>query len=52
MDGIYSDFCSEEVKLCSLAVIGVNNQGEKKFLTIEAGVLRVYAELARGVAGS
>ena len=28
----------EEVKLCSLVVIGVNDQGEKKFLTIEDGV--------------
>ena len=29
---------SEDVKLCSLVVIGVNDQGEKKFLTIEDGV--------------
>ena len=35
VDGIYSGLRSEEVKLCSLVVIGVNDQGEKKFLTIE-----------------
>ena len=38
VDGIYSGLRSEEVKLCSLVVIGVNDQGEKKFLTIEDGV--------------
>ena len=36
--GIYSGLRNEEVKLCSLVVIGVNDQGEKKFLTIEDGV--------------
>ena len=35
VDGIYSGLRSEEVKLCSLVVTGVNDQGEKKFLTIE-----------------
>ena len=35
MDSIYSGLRSEEVKLCSLVVIGVNDQSEKKFLTIE-----------------
>ena len=38
VDGIYSGLRSEEVKLCSLVMIGVNDQGEKKFLTIEDGV--------------
>ena len=38
VDGIYSGLRSEDVKLCSLVVIGVNDQGEKKFLTIEDGV--------------
>ena len=38
VDGIYSGLRSEEVKLCSLVVIGVNDRGEKKFLTIEDGV--------------
>ena len=38
VDGIYSGLRSDEVKLCSLVVIGVNDQGEKKFLTIEDGV--------------
>ena len=37
VDGIYSGLRSEEVKLCSLVVIGVNDQSEKKFLTIEDG---------------
>ena len=38
VDGIYSGLRSEDLKLCSLVVIGVNDQGEKKFLTIEDGV--------------
>ena len=38
VDGIYSGLRSEEAKLCSLVVIGVNDRGEKKFLTIEDGV--------------
>ena len=38
VDGIYSGLRSEEVKLCSLVVIGVNERGEKKFLTIEDGI--------------
>ena len=37
VDGIYSGWRSEDLKLCSLVVIGVNDQGEKKFLTIEDG---------------
>ena len=37
MDGIYSGLRREEVKLCSLVVTDVNDQGEKKFLTIEDG---------------
>ena len=38
VDGIYSGLRNEDVKLCSLVVIGVNDQGEKKLLTIEDGV--------------
>ena len=38
VDSIYSGLRSEEVKLCSLVVIGVNDRSEKKFLTIEDGV--------------
>ena len=38
VDGIYSGLSSEEVKLCSLVVIDVNDQGEKKFMAIEDGV--------------
>ena len=38
VDGIHSGLCSEEVKLCSLVVIGVSNQGEKKILPMEDGV--------------
>ena len=38
MGGTYSGLRSEEVKLCSLVVIGVNDQSRKKFLTMEDGV--------------
>ena len=38
VDGIYSGLRCEELKLCSLVVIGVNDRGEKKFLTMEDGV--------------
>ncbi len=37
-DGIYSGLRSEQTKLCSLVVIGVNERGEKRFLAIEDGV--------------
>ena len=37
VDGIYSGLRSEGVKLCSLVVIGVSDQGEKKILTMEDG---------------
>jgi len=37
-DGVYSGLRSEQTKLCSLVVIGVNERGEKRFLAIEDGV--------------
>ncbi|MQM39964.1 IS256 family transposase [wastewater metagenome] len=37
-DGIYSGLRAEGQKLCALVVIGVNDRGEKHFLTIEDGV--------------
>ena len=36
-DGIYCGLRAEDVKLCVLVVIGVNEHGEKKFLAIEDG---------------
>lgn len=36
-DGIYSGLRSEEVKLCALVIMGVNDRGEKHFLAIEDG---------------
>jgi transposase-like protein len=38
VDGIYSGLRAEDSKLCALVVIGVNEQGEKRFLAIEDGV--------------
>ena len=38
VDGIYSGLRSEDTKLCTLVVIGVNERGEKHFLAIEDGV--------------
>lgn len=38
VDGIYSGLRSEEVKLCALVVIGVNERGQKQFLAIEDGI--------------
>ena len=35
VDGIFSSLRSEDVKLCSLVIIGVNEHGQKKFLAIE-----------------
>jgi len=37
-DGIYSGLRAEDVKLCALVVIGVNERGEKHFLSIEDGI--------------
>lgn len=37
-DGIYSGLRAEDAKLCALVIIGVNEQGEKRFLAIEDGV--------------
>ena len=43
--------CSEDVKLCSLVVIGVNEGGKKKFSDDRKWGSRVHLELTRGVAG-
>ena len=37
-DGIYSGLRSDDVKLCALVVIGVNEHGQKRFLALEDGV--------------
>ena len=37
-DGVYSGLRGEHTKLCALVVIGVNERGEKRFLSIEDGV--------------
>ena len=37
-DGIYSGLRSEDVKLCALVIVGVNEHGEKHFLAIEDGI--------------
>ena len=37
-DGIYSGLRSEDAKLCALVITGVNERGEKHFLTIADGV--------------
>ncbi|HJN25954.1 MAG TPA: IS256 family transposase, partial [Rhodospirillales bacterium] len=37
-DGIYSGLRGEQMKLCALVVIGVNERGEKHFLAIEDGI--------------
>lgn len=37
-DGIYSGLRAEDTKLCALVIIGVNEQGQKRFLAIEDGV--------------
>jgi transposase-like protein len=37
-DGIYSGLRAEQGKLCALAIIGVNERGEKQFLAIEDGI--------------
>ena len=37
-DGIYCDLRGENVKLCVLVLIGVNEQGQKNLLAISDGV--------------
>ena len=37
-DGVYSGLRGENAKLCALVIIGVNERGEKRFLTIEDGM--------------
>ena len=37
-DGVYSGLRAEQTRLCALVVIGVNERGQKRFLTIEDGV--------------
>ncbi len=37
-DGVYSGLRGDQVKLCALVIIGVNERGEKHFLAIEDGV--------------
>jgi putative transposase len=37
-DGVYSGLRGEQMKLCALVVIGVNERGEKHFLAIEDGM--------------
>ena len=37
-DGVYSGLRGEQMKLCALVVIGVNERGEKCFLAIEDGM--------------
>ncbi len=37
-DGIYSGLRAEGHKLCTLVIIGVNEQGHKKLLAVEDGV--------------
>jgi putative transposase len=37
-DGVYSGLRAEQTKLCALVIIGVNERGEKHFLSIEDGV--------------
>lgn len=37
-DGVYSGLRAEQAKLCALVIIGVNERGEKHFLSIEDGV--------------
>jgi len=37
-DGVYSGLRAEQMKLCALVVIGVNERGKKRLLAIEDGV--------------
>ena len=37
-DGIYSGLRAEQQRLCALVIVGVNERGEKHFLSIEDGV--------------
>ncbi len=36
--GVYSGLRGEQMKLCALVIIGVNERGEKHFLAIEDGM--------------
>jgi transposase-like protein len=47
-DGVYSGLRGGQMKLCALVVIGVNERGEKHFLTIEDG-MRESTQSWRGV---
>ena len=38
-DGVYSGLRGEQMKLCALVVIGVNERGEKHFLAIAVGTI-------------
>ena len=48
VDGVYSVLISEQSNLCALAIIGVNERGEKHFLAIDDGAfktrLRIFEE--------
>jgi hypothetical protein len=46
-DGVYSGLRGEQMKLCTLVVIGVNGRGEKHFLTIEDGMLHMRFKLGQ-----
>ena len=51
-DGIYSGLRSDDVKLYALVVIGVNEHGQKRILTLEDGVresARSWRELLLGL---
>ena len=49
-DGVYSGLRAEQIKLCALVVIGVNERGEKRFLAIEDLRAGNDTELARSAA--
>ena len=36
--GIYSGLRAEDVKLCALVIVGINEHGEKHFFAIEDGI--------------
>ena len=51
-DGIYSNLRADDQRLCLLVVIGVTDQGQKKFLAIEDGVresTESWREVLRGL---
>jgi len=37
-DGVYSGLRGEQMKMCALVVIGLNERGEKHLLAIEVGM--------------